>query len=250
MKGYEAKARLTLPRRTLAAIRIDGRAFHTWTRGLERPYSTEMLDAMAATTVALCEEVSGSVFAYTQSDEISILVQDFAKADTQPWFGGSVQKVCSVAASVATAHFARLFPDRPPAFFDARVFPLSSRVEAVNYLVWRQRDAVRNAVSMLAGHHFSSKSLHGLSNDQRYDKLAAHGVDVSAHDPRFLHGQSPESLVEVADPLSGRDPVKEEVETPEPVASPFVADPDYWPWDEIPDLPEPLCAAPPTEGAE
>lgn len=217
MKGYEAEARLELPKRSLAAIRIDGRAFHTWTRGLPRPYSRRLMDAMAATTQALCEEVSGSVIGYTQSDEISIVFQDFAKLDTQRWFGGSVQKICSVSASIATAHFARAFWDRPPAAFDARVFALPSQTEAMNYLLWRQRDAQRNAISMLAEDRFSAKSLHGQGTPERRERLQAEGVDLDAEDPRFLHGQclhriTVEEKVRYFDKRLG-----EEVETPQPV---------------------------------
>lgn len=189
MKRYEAAARMTLPRRTYTMLRLDGRAFHTWTRGLERPYDLKMVDAMASTTVKLCEEISGVVLAYTQSDEISLLLQDFAALTTEPWFGGQVQKMVSVAASVATAHFARRFPERAPATFDARVFTVPSQTDAANALVWRQKDAMRNAVSMIAEHHFSSGQLHGVSTERRREMLADAGVNLDAADARFMMGQ-------------------------------------------------------------
>jgi len=244
MKGYEAQTKLALPARTLAAIRVDGRAFHTWTKGLERPYSPAMIDAMAAATQALCEEVGGSFIAYTQSDEISLLFQDFDGENTQAWFGGQVQKVCSIAASTVTAAFARSFPDRAPALFDARVFALPDRVEAANYLVWRQRDCRRNAVSMLAEQHFSSKELHGVSTLRRREELAKAGVIVEDHDPRFLYGQvlyrkTVSEKVSFVDRRTG-----ERRETPEPVsrrrwetipAPEFAAAPGNWVFGQIPD---------------
>lgn len=243
MKGYEAETKLILPRRQLVAIRIDGRAFHTWTRGLPRPYSRRLLDAMAETTKVLCEEVSGSVIGYTQSDEISLLVQDFATPSTQPWFGGSLQKVCSVTASVATAHFARAFWDRAPAVFDARAFALPNPLEARNYLLWRQRDAERNAISMLAEHHFSAKSLHGMGTKERRQRLEAEGVEVASQDPRFLHGQCLHRIT-VKEKVRYFDKrLGEEVETPEPVerrrwvreAAQFDAAPDGWLAQVVPD---------------
>lgn len=217
MKAYEAEMRVSLPRRSITAIRIDGRAFHTWTKGLERPFSPMMIEAMAEATKALCEEVGGAFIGYTQSDEISILAQDFAGEATEPWFGGQVQKICSIAASVATAVFARRFPDRPVALFDARAFTLPDRIEAANYLVWRQRDCQRNAISMIAGHYFSHSELHGVGTPGRRRLLAEVGVDVESFDDRFLHGQVYEH-VKILEKARYRDERTGEIcETPEPV---------------------------------
>lgn len=236
MKDYEREARLELPRKAFTVIRVDGRCFHTWTRGLERPYSERMLRAMGAATEALCREVSGSVLGYTQSDEISIVYQDFVGKHAEPWFGGVVQKVASVAASIATATFAQEFPDRPLAHFDARAFSLPTTSEAANYLVWRQRDAQKNAISMLAHEHYSHKELLGKTVTDRLAMLAETGETRKAS-MRFLNGQ-----------VVRRDKVTEKVtyrdrrtgavkETPEPVernrwvceaALEFTAAPDNW----------------------
>jgi len=246
MKGYEREARLALPRRTLAAIRIDGRTFHSWTRGLRRPYDERLVEAMAATAKALCEEISGAVMGYVQSDEISILTQDFAAEGTQPWFGGQVQKISSVAASAATAYFneaARGLGKRP-AMFDARVFALPSRTEAANYLLWRQRDCRRNAISMLAEHHFSAKRLQGVSTEGRIELLREAGVDPAAVDEGFRFGYVSERVerferMRYTDRRTG-----EERTTPEPVcrrawerriAPEFSARPGSWLWERIPD---------------
>ncbi|GAA2820440.1 hypothetical protein GCM10020220_005930 [Nonomuraea rubra] len=102
MKGYEAVTRTLLPRRTYAVVRVDGRAFHRYLRHAARPFDDAVMRAMDAVAEALCAEMSGSVFAFTQSDECSVLLTDFDSAGTQPWFGGVVQKVVSVAASTAT----------------------------------------------------------------------------------------------------------------------------------------------------
>lgn len=217
MKDYERAARLVLPTKTFSVIRVDGRAFHTWTRDLELPYSPRVMRAMAAAQEALCREVSGAVIGYTQSDEISVVYQDFVGKHAEPWFGGVAQKVASVAASIVTATFAQEFPDRALAHFDARVFSLPSTGEAANYLVWRQRDCQKNAISMLADEHFSHAELLGMNTEQRVALLADQGVDVGQENPRFLHGQVA-YRVTVSERVSYRDRRTGEYRsTPEPV---------------------------------
>lgn len=162
MKRHEAAYRSVLPRRTFALLRIDGRAFHSYLRGAARPFDEEFMADMNAVAEALCAEITGSVFAFTQSDEISVLVTDFATEQTEPWFGGVTAKWLSVSASLATAVLCERRPGTR-ALFDARVFTLSDAVEVANYFLWRQRDAVRNSVSMAAQSHFSHRRLHGVS---------------------------------------------------------------------------------------
>jgi tRNA(His) guanylyltransferase len=172
MKAYEAAHRAVLPRRTYTLLRLDGKAFHSYLRGCERPFDEAFMADMDAVAEALCAEISGAVFAYTQSDEISLLVTDFASLQTQPWFGGVVAKVLSVSASLATAVLNERRPGRR-ALFDARVFTLADPVEVANYFVWRQRDAVRNSVSMAAQARFSHKRLHGVSSGGMQELLWA-----------------------------------------------------------------------------
>lgn len=190
MKDCERAYRTSLPQRTWTVVRLDGRAFHTWTKGLERPFSLPLVEAMAVGMKEVCKEMAGAVVAYCQSDEISVVLSDFGRRDTQAFYDGQVQKIVSVSASILTAYFARLFPDRRPAMFDSRVFALPGRDEVRNYFLWRQQDARRNAISMLASAHFSHKQLHGVSVAQRRLMLEEMGVDVSAVDARFLNGQT------------------------------------------------------------
>jgi tRNA(His) 5'-end guanylyltransferase len=163
MKAYEAAHRAILPRRTYCLIRCDGRSFHTYLRGCQKPFDEQFISDMDAVAEALCAEISGAVFAYTQSDEISVLVTDFATIQTQPWFDGVVAKLVSISASLATAVLNERRPNKR-ALFDARVFTISDPVEVANYFLWRQRDAVRNSISMAAQAHFSHKRLHGVSS--------------------------------------------------------------------------------------
>lgn len=167
---YENRTRFSLPRRTYTIIRCDGKAFHTLTRGLQKPYDAGLAMAMGAAALALCKEAQGSQFGYVQSDEISVLLTDFADIKTEAWFDGNVQKICSVAASVVTAAFNAEYRS-DAAHFDARVFTIPDPVEVENYFIWRQQDATRNSISSLAQAHFSQKQLHGVNNAQMQELL-------------------------------------------------------------------------------
>ncbi len=105
MKSYEDCYRLKLPKRSYVMIRVDGKAFHTYTKGLRRPFDDGLIEDMNTTAAYLCKNMMGAKFAYVQSDEISILLTDFEKTETQPWFENNIQKMVSVAASMATAKF-------------------------------------------------------------------------------------------------------------------------------------------------
>lgn len=153
-------------------IRADGRAFHTYLRDAAKPYDADFMIDMDHVAKALCAEISGAAFAYTQSDEISLLVTDFAGAGTQPWFGGEVQKIVSTVAAVATMALCERRPGRP-ATFDARVFTIADPRDVANYFIWRQRDAVRNSIAMAAQAQFSHPSLHGVNTGQMQELLWA-----------------------------------------------------------------------------
>lgn len=155
---YENRTRYYLPRRTYVIIRIDGKSFHGYTRGLPRPFDLELMEDMDETAKSLCREINGARFAYVQSDEISILVTDFDSAQTEAWFDNNLQKMCSLSASIATAHFNEashrgMKEVAALAHFDSRVFTIPDPVEAYNYFVWRQQDATRNSVTMTAQAH-------------------------------------------------------------------------------------------------
>jgi len=194
MKEYEHVSKTTLTKRTPVIIRLDGKAFHTWTKCLKHvdpsleqdPFSDVMNQTMAITTEKLVANIQNAVLGYTQSDEISILLNDWSTLTTDQWFGNNVQKIVSVAASMATAYFNQTFAhlvgtdatkEAAPALFDARVWNLPKE-EVTNYFVWRQQDATRNSINMLAQHYFSHKELHGKNVSQVQDMLMlTHGVN-------------------------------------------------------------------------
>lgn len=164
---YEDRTRYALPRRTYTILRCDGKAFHTFTRRCEKPYDARLVGAMTAGAVALCGEAQGACFAYIQSDEISVLLQDFGDIKTDAWFDGNIQKIVSVSASVVSGAFNYQYYGAEaspyPAVFDGRVFTIPDPTEVENYFIWRQQDAVRNSIQSLAQSHFSQRRLHGLN---------------------------------------------------------------------------------------
>lgn len=185
---YEKRTKYKLPRRTYTIIRLDGKAFHTYTRKLQKPFDHELMSDMAWTTLFLCENIQGCKMGYTQSDEISLLLTDFDRLNTDAWFDNDVQKMVSVSSSMATGYFnARREPndfgvDQPLAFFDARVFTIPTAVEVENYFIWRQKDATRNSVSMVAQSKFTHNQLHGKNVEEM--KKMLHIVD----DPWYKYG--------------------------------------------------------------
>ena len=155
MKDYERASRVSLPRRLPVIVRVDGKAFHTLTRDCEKPFDRSLMYRMNLTAGALCEEIQGAQLAYVQSDEISVLVHNYKRLNTEAWFDNQIQKMVSVAASVATAEFNEGGGFRH-GHFDARVFVLPE-AEVCNYFVWRQQDATRNSIQMLARSLYSHR---------------------------------------------------------------------------------------------
>lgn len=180
MKGYESVTKTRVMPRSPVIIRIDGKAFHTFTKHFKHidpseqtsPFGTIMHNAMVETSRQLIMGIQNSKIAYVQSDEISILLNDWTSLETEQWFNGGVQKIVSVAASIATAAFNKALAsyDLPYACFDARVFNLPKE-EVTNYFIWRQQDASRNSVQMLGHYYFSQKEMHCKTNPQTQDML-------------------------------------------------------------------------------
>jgi tRNA(His) 5'-end guanylyltransferase len=189
MKTYERVSEATLMPHAYHVIRVDGRAFHSHLRNAAKPFDGTFVLSMMRVGQALLHEVSGSVLAYGQSDEVSLVFEDL-EPQVQPWFGGRIQKITSVAASIATASYANTRGTRDVlAQFDARVFTLPSAVEVANYLIWRQRDAVRNSVSMAAQAKFSTAQLHGKGIGQMQEMLfTQHGINWNDYADTFKRG--------------------------------------------------------------
>ena len=196
MKEYEATAQQTLLRRTPVIMRMDGKGFSRLTRGMKKPFDEDLAACMYAAALRVLAEAQNVRLAYVQSDEISLLLTDFRQLGTEPWFGNSVQKLCSVGAALTTTGFCEMFmqrfaelcrPGRLPVF-DARCFNLP-REEVTNYFVWRQRDCERNSVSITAQTHLPHKELQGLNRVQMIELLRLKsGVEWDALPTAFKSG--------------------------------------------------------------
>ena len=211
---YEDRTRTKLARRTNTIIRIDGKAFHTYTKGLQRPFDEGLMEDMNKTTEYLCQNIQGAKFGYVQSDEISILITDYDDLSTHAWFDNNLQKMASIAASLATAKFNQLRMARfsrnsgiepkyrdesyiseteielfKLATFDARVFQIPYQEEVINYFIWRQQDATRNSISSVAQANFSDKELHGKKTNDMQDMLMLQkGINWNDFTPREKRG--------------------------------------------------------------
>lgn len=203
-ENYEHPYRIKLTRRMPVIIRIDGKAFHTFTRGFEKPFDNVLIKTMQDTMKYLCENIMGCKIGYTQSDEISLLITDYDTFTTQPWFDYNIQKICSISASMATLEFNRKFKEnvdkynsdiaslsnlqdpklnvsnpimpkylsaiRKGAMFDSRCFNIP-REEVTNYFYSRQIDASRNSIEMFGRAYFSDKELHKKNTSMIQDMV-------------------------------------------------------------------------------
>ena len=193
MKRYEAVSDIVLMRRTPVILRLDGSHFHTFTRGFEKPFDSVMMAAMQKTMEALCNDIQGAVFGYTQSDEITIVLCDYKTLETSAWFDNRLEKLCSVGASKASRYFNKFFMEiveekistdeslseklrdkyRSRYFtadFDCRAFNIPKE-EVCNCVIWRQNDAEKNSIQSLAQSLYSHKELNGLKCNQLQNKM-------------------------------------------------------------------------------
>jgi tRNA(His) 5'-end guanylyltransferase len=215
-ENYENRSKTYLVRRTPVIIRLDGKSFHTFTKGFKRPYDEIFHAAMNNTLKYLCENIQGCKFGYTQSDEITLLLMDDDTLTTDAFFDYNVQKVCSITASMATMAFNYYFqklvcdvyncndwPTLPywgnaidkddfgyfkMAMFDSRCFNISKE-EIENCFIWRQQDATRNAIQMLGQTNFSHKELQGKSCNDIQDMLMLQkGINFNDMPTEFKRG--------------------------------------------------------------
>lgn len=224
---YESVPKTKLMRRTPVAIRIDGKAFHTFTRGFNKPFDDVLISAMQDTMKYLCENIQGCVLGYTQSDEITLILVDYKRLNSSAWFDYEVQKMCSIAASMATMAFNKFFDnnvekendsftsewldentDNPNyknkkledlwrvhdnalkkgAMFDARCFNIPKE-EVTNLVYWRQLDATRNSIQMVGQANFSHKELQGKSCEKIKEMLITEkGISWENFHPMYKHG--------------------------------------------------------------
>jgi tRNA(His) guanylyltransferase len=216
-ENYENRTRLYLPRRTYTVIRVDGKAFHSYTKNLNKPFDLDLIEDMDSAVSAALPQIQGVKFAYVQSDEISFLLTDFELPKTCAWFDGNVQKICSVSASLMTGEFNRFRARRWAASrraimfmgshmeeeandnadlspfnlgcFDSRVFTIPDPTEVYNYFVWRNQDAARNSISMVAQSLYSHKELQHKDGAEMQEMIFKKGINWATYDPSLKNGR-------------------------------------------------------------
>jgi tRNA(His) 5'-end guanylyltransferase len=226
MKKYEEPFKLSLPMRMPLVIRVDGKGFSTYTKSLKKagePFNEKLENVMNLTAIKLCEEIQGAQIAYVQSDEISILLHNYKKLTSQGWFNNELQKMVSVSASIAGTTFTaeswkiwgfgwskqdgRVVPTIKPAYFDSRVFILPE-AEVCNYFIWRQQDATRNSVQMLARSLFSHKKCNNKNNSELQEMCFQAGRNWNDEPTSFRRGRCVlRRTYEYTNVLDGDNPV-------------------------------------------
>lgn len=201
-ENYENVSKTRLIHRMPVIIRVDGRSFHTFTKGFKKPFDHILMKSMQETMKYLCENIQGCILGYTQSDEISLLLVDYKKLNSDAWFDNEVQKICSISASMTTMAFNKIYDNclyerafdnilsfdteekeedrkytqvlykakEKGAMFDSRCFNIPKE-EITNYFYWRQLDATRNSIQMVGQANFSHKELHKKSCNDIQDML-------------------------------------------------------------------------------
>ena len=226
-RNYENVSKTYLTRRMPVIVRLDGKAFHSFTRNFEKPFDDTLSNAMQRTMEYLCKNVEGCVFGYTQSDEISLLLVDYKNLNTDAWFNYAVQKCVSVVSSMATMAFNKFFSENVDMFcenhtvsefnptegfvmhfdtieneemygnynaslakgalFDARIFNIPKE-EVVNYFVWRQNDCIRNAINSIGQKYYSSNELSHKSTEDIKNMLSENGIMVDSYYEKYRNG--------------------------------------------------------------
>lgn len=208
MKMYEGCYKTIITPRSYVIIRLDGKNFSTYTSKMNKPFDSKFTDAMHETAKALCDKFNAK-FAYTQSDEISLLITEIGGGnESQPELGNVLQKLCSLTASVATAKFnnivlQQIMAEEPAytdmyeviiqeqtlAYFDSRVFVVPNEDEVFNHMVWRQQDASRNSVSMAAHELLGHKATMNRSGAEKQEMMFQEkGVNWDKYPVKFKRG--------------------------------------------------------------
>lgn len=177
MKLYENSNNLVLPKNVPLILRVDGRAFHTLTKKLDKPFDIRMMNMMNQVAQDLCKEIMNARIAFIQSDEISILIYNHILSDV--WFGNKLQKMTSISASVATLSAAKMLDNYGINYgnklsFDSRVFLIPEK-DVNNYFIWRQRDWERNSLQMLTRSYYTHAEVEGKNHIEMYDMLHVAG---------------------------------------------------------------------------
>ncbi len=195
--NYENAYKFRLSRRMPVIMRLDGKSFHTLTRDFQKPFDLNFIGLMNISANAVCEEIQGAQIAYIQSDEISILIHNYKRLASEAWFDNEIQKMCSVASSIASVTFSMKMKEyniqpnvltRTMNVFDCRVFVVPEH-EVCNYFIWRQQDWQRNSIQMLASSMYSQNELHKKNQNDMQEMCFQKGANWNDLSPILKRGR-------------------------------------------------------------
>lgn len=189
IKSYESGSKTSLLRKTPVILRVDGKAFHTYTRNCVKPFDRYLIESMVRAGERTSKEMQGFILGYHQSDEFSFYISDTQNEKSQAWFDNEIQKLVSITVSLFTAYFNLFYKrdDIVPAVFDCRAFSVPQD-DVPNVFVWRQRDWQRNSIQMLSRAYFSHKVLLNKNALEMKDMLSSIGVNWDKLEPHLKHG--------------------------------------------------------------
>lgn len=182
VKELESTNECRVPKDKGFIVRLDGVAFHTYTKGMTRPFDAAFSTAMLQTCEALLKKFD-CLTAYTQSDEITLWFPAQPEPGQTHIYGGRTQKLCSIIAAYTSVVFNQHIQIDRIAFFDARILVPDTDSDVVACFAWRQWDCRRNATSTIACAKFSPREMLHKSRVQLEEMLRAQGIDI--HDGRF-----------------------------------------------------------------
>lgn len=199
MKAYEAAYDQAITNRLPIVIRCDGKGFSKWTKsiGAKKPFDEQLANAMSMAMMITADKIEGCLFGFTQSDEMTFVLRNDQSLESTPWFGNRLQKICSIVSSMVTVHFAGQMCGLPCAYFDTRVFAVPNIQEAINCLIWRQNDAVKNSISCACyyevankvGKKTARKMMEHLNGKQQQELLFKEtGINWNDYPARFKRG--------------------------------------------------------------
>ena len=184
MRMFETAADLCVLPGIFMVARLDGRSFTRLTKEVcqfESPFDERFRDLMVATAEALMNCGFRVIYAYTESDEISLLFDP-----DEQLFGRKLRKYNSTLAGEASAQFSIKLGQ--PATFDCRISQLPNLELVVDYFRWRNEDAARNALNSWCywtlrkqgqNEQEATKGLLGLSVGQKNELLFQYGINFN-----------------------------------------------------------------------
>jgi len=194
MKEYEKLQNQRFMKNLPVLVRLDGKNFSKFTKGLKRPFDENLISLFVDTTKYLLAE-SNALMGYTQSDEITLLLYSSNKYDSEIFHGGKIQKIISVLSSMTTAFFNSKIPQYIPqkqdnlALFDCRAWQVPTLEEAANVFLWRENDASKNSISMVASEYYSHKDLMNKNSKEKQEMIYEYsGVNWNDYPNAFKRG--------------------------------------------------------------